>query len=348
MPEQVVATAPTAGQKVDSKQTALNIANGIQDRAKGKAPAAAAQPLVKEGQQPPGDPTAGDPNSGKEKYVVNGREVWLTPEQAKGYVQKGLAFEPRMDELARLQQEQTMFMRALLTDPGKVLANVAAQHKVPLQAIVEKVLSSNASDDVKEAVGKWFYENAVEPLKLTPDQLKAREDAKWRQEREASDKKAQEDTIRRENQSKVTKAMSEMKAFIGEAMKESGLADPNTPLGAEMARQVADVMRVARMRSIALTPKQAIEHVKTRIRLVQSAYYDSLDDEALAQALGDGVVGKIQKFLLKKAQSNGGHQPMAPKGTPRPAVRNGERKTTSLDEFHDYLDEIKKTGSVPK
>lgn len=334
--------APPAPAPVDAKTTANNIVRGIQNKANGKAPAS--QPPING--QAPDNPAAGatpDPNAGKEKYVVDGKEVWLSSDEARTYVQKGLSFEPRMDQLARLQQEAAQLQRALLSDPGKVIANLAAQNKIPVQTLVERVLKGNGSDEVKEAVGKWFYENAVEPLKLTPEEKAQRERDKKLTEYEKQEEDRKTAATRQENQARVTKAMAELSGFINEAMKESGLPENNSPLGAEMARMVADVMRIARHQQQAVTPKQAIEFVKQRMKAVQAAYYDHLDEENLVKEIGEKNAEKIQKYFLKKAQGGAGKPPVLPNGH-RPAARNGDRKTIGMDDFHDYLDDLKKQG----
>lgn len=335
MPEQVA----TPANSVPRDGTAANIVKGIQERTSGKAPAAA--PV--NGQQPPVNPSAPtDPNAGKEKYVVEGKEVWLTPNERTAWIQKGMAFEPKMDQLARLANEQVQFQRALLNDPGKVLAGLAKQANVPMRDLVQRVLKANVSDDIKESVGQWYYENAVEPLKLTPEQLKAREDAKYRTEREEADKQAQENAIRQANLQQVNQAMGTIKAQIAEAMKESGLPSNDTALGAEMAWMVAKTMQLAQRQRRALTPKQAIEHVKTRLKATQVAYYDSLDGENLVKELGESNSEKVKKYFLKLVSQNGNKPPTLPNG--KPAVRNGERKTMSMDDFHDQLAELKKQG----
>lgn len=339
MSEQVA--TPAASVPRDSHTTATNIVNGISNRVNGRAPAA---PPVNNG-QPPVDPSASkpvDPNAGKEKYVVEGKEVWLSPDQARAYVQKGIAFEPKMDQLARLQQEQAVLMRTLINDPGKVLTNIAKQNNLPMKDLVQKVLKGNASDDVKEAVGQWYYETAVEPLKLSPEELKAREDARWRQERENQDKTSAQQAIIRENQERASRAYNEIKANISEAMKESGLPSNDTPLGAEMARLVADTMRVAHFQRQSITPKQAIEHVKKRIKAVNVAYFDTLEGEALVKELGESNAEKVKQYFLRLASGMGGAIPTVPKG--KPAVRSGERKTLNMDDFHDQLDALKKQG----
>ncbi len=332
-------TSMPAVSVVDPKQTVANIVSGIQNKANGKAPAAPATPPEKGQQQPPADPSA--QQAGKEKYVVEGREVWLTSEQARAYVQKGIAFEPRMDQLARLQQETLQLQRALISDPGKVIANLAKTNNIPLETLVQNVLRGTASESVKEAVGKWYYEDVIEPLKLSPEQLRAREDAKYRETREEQDKRLAADGIRKENYAKFQAVMSQIKTNIAEAMKESGLPDNNSALGVEMAQMVADTMRLANREQRTITPRQAIEYVKNRLRSVNTAYYETLDGKDLVDALGATVSDRIRKHFLKVAQEAGA--PIPPKGQ-RSAPRNGERKSMDMDEFHEYLDERKNKG----
>lgn len=331
MPEPVTA-APTAEPKMT---TASAISKAIADKAGGKAPTPAPVPSK---DQKPAD-SQPDPNAGKEKYVVEGREVWLSPEQARSYVQKGIAFEPKMDQLARLQQETAQFQRALLSDPGKVLSNLATHNKIPVKDLVQKILNGTAPDEIKETVGQWFYETQVEPSKLTPEQLKARENEKKLSTFEKQEQERKDNEIRQENQAKVNKAMAELKSYIAEAMKESGLPDNDTPLGAEMARMVADTMRISGRQGKVVTPKQAIEFVKARIKAVQTAYYDTLDEEKLVAELGEKNAEKIQKYFLKKAQAGNAHTPNG-----KPSARKNESKAWSRDETLDYFDSLKKQG----
>lgn len=321
--------APAPATQADPKSTANNIANAIQNKANGKAPATPPQADAK---TPPADP-----NAGKEKYVVEGKEVWLTPEQARAYVQKGLAFEPKVTQLGHLQHEVGAFLEKLKTDPLSVLTD--KRIGLTPEIVLQKVLQSNRiSDELKEMTGKWYWENVVEPTKLTPEQKKAREDAKWREEREKQDLTAKEEAVRRENQLRVQQAMNTIKANIAEAMKESGLPNNDTPLGVMMARRVADKMRLAYLQRQAITPKQAIEHVKLELKQLQSAWYDHLDEENLVKELGEKNAEKVKKYFLKLVKESEKQATV----TKAPSTRNGERKVMSPDEFHDYLDGLKK------
>jgi hypothetical protein len=332
MPDPIqTAPAPT---QVDPKTVANNISKGIQDKANGKAPSSQPQ---ENGQTPV---PAIDPNAGKEKYVVDGKEIWLTPEQARAYVQKGISFEPKVDQLHYLQKETNQFLQTLATDPLKILTD--KRIGMTPEAVMEKIFSSGQiSDEMKEKVGKWYYDNVVEPLKMTPEQLKAREDAKYRSERERQDAAAKDMAIKQDNQRRVELALNQIKAQIGEAMKESGLPSNDTPLGAEMARMVADVMRLAQFQRQSITPKQAIELVKTRIKSVQASYYDHLDEEALVKELGEKNAEKVKKYFLKLVKE-AEKKPIVPLG--KPVARNGERKTITPDDMADYLAELKRKG----
>lgn len=325
---------PTQG---DAKSTAANIVKGIETRANGKAPTKQDQSTDPKSQTPE---TPVDPNAGKKKYVVNSKEIWLTPEQADAYVQKGIAFEPKVDQLNRLQKETTEFLNELKSNPAKILFN--KQFGLTPEAVFENVMASaEISDAIKEKVGRWYYQNVIEPAKLTPEQLKAREDAKWREARERHDAAARDQMAKMQEQQKIEAAMNQIKLQIAEAMQESGLPDNNTPLGIEIARMIADTMRIAHFNKQAITPKQAIEFVKKRIKAVQTAYYDSLDEDKLVQELGEANAEKIKKYYLKLAKASEKEIPKGQKQMPR---RSNDRKVMGLDDFHDYLDELKKKG----
>ncbi len=335
-------TAPTDGRttQADPKTTANNIADGIKNRANGR-PSIPPPPNKEKASSTgsPETPEVVDPNAGKEKYVVNGKEIYLTPEQARAYVQKGIAFEPRVDELARLRTETNQFLQTLASDPIKILTD--KRIGLTPDTVMQKIFASGQiSDQLKETVGKWYYENVIAPMKMTPEQLKAREDAKWREEHETKEKTREEQLIAQQNQQKFEMALNQIKANIAEAMKESGLPSNDTPLGAEMARMVADVMRVAHFQRQALTPKQAIEFVKQRIKAVQTAYYDSLEEEELVKEIGEKNAEKVKKYFLKLAKDAGKEIPPNQKAAATP---KGQRKgVMGLDQFHDYLDDLKK------
>lgn len=324
--------APAAPVQQDAKAIAGNIIKGITDKSNGTKPADPRQ----NGQQP--TPPA-DPNAGKEKYAVDGREIWLTPDQARAYVQKGISFEPKVSQLANLQHETNQFLKTLANDPMKILTD--KRIGLTPEAVMSKIFSSgHISDEMKESAGKWYYENVVAPMKMTPEERKLLELQKENDKYKTKEQMVNDLRIIEENKAKVFAAMNQIKANIAEAMKDSGLPDNNTPLGAEMARMVADVMRVSSKNGQSITPKQAIEHVKKRIKEVQSAWYDNLDEEQLVAELGEKNAEKVKKYFLKLVKE----ADKKSTNTPRTNSRVGERKVITPDDMHDYLEELKKKG----
>lgn len=333
-PEAVAAPAPT-----DAKGTAANIAKGIQDKATGrqaKGPEAPADGDEKK-------PAALDPNAGKRRFVVEGKEVWLTSDQADTYAQKGLAFEPRISEIARMKHEMEQFEQTLISNPGAVIANIAKKRNVPIQQLVENVLSSNASDEVKEATGKWYYENVAKRHRMDPKDLQILEQDEKIKALEAQDKQKAEATIAAENRAKVVKALGEVSAQIKETLGELGIKNVDSPAAIRITKEIADVMRISYLTKQPCTAKIAAEKVKARIHEYQREFYDSLDMDQLVEQLGKENAEKVRKYFLKAVQD-------AEKGTkqegsrPGPVPKRDERKTINMDQFHDYLDDLKKTS----
>lgn len=338
MPEQVIAptTQPTsAPDQRNPKSVAQSITQSIQKRSNGTAPVDTT-PTEKQ----PAEVTPVDPNAGKEKFTVDGKDIWLSPEQARAYAQKGIAFEPKVTQLGHLQHEMNAFMQTLSRDPLKILTD--KRIGLTPEAVLEKIFQSEGiADQVKERVGKWYWDNVVQVERMTPEQREIMEKTKKLSQYEQREKLEKENSLKRENEFRVQQALGQIKANIGEAMKESGLPDNDSPLGTMMARRIADKMRLAYFQRQTLTPKAAIEQVKSELKLFQTAYYDNLDDENLVKEIGEKNAEKVKKYYLKLAKENE-KQPTVQRAPSTNRV--GERKTISQDEFHDYLAELKKKG----
>lgn len=342
LPEAAVATSQAAP---DSKVTANSIAKAVTDRATGKAPAARGPETPADGDEKgkvKAPAATADPNAGKKKYVVEGREVYLTPEQADAYVQKGLAFEPKVSELARMKQEFNQLQEAMLNNPGLILTNLAKRANVPIQAIVEKVLSGTASDEVKEATGRWYWENVAKRHQMDPKDREILEKDERIKMLEAQDKQKAEMAIAMENRAKVVKALGDVSAQIKETLTELGIKNVDSAAGIRITKEIADVMRISYFSKQPCTAKQAAEKVKARIHEYQRQFYDDLDMDQLVETLGKDNAEKVRKYFLKTVQD-------AEKGTrqeggrPAGAVpKRDERKTMNMDEFHDYLDDLKR------
>ncbi len=333
MGNETSASTPTT--QIDPKSTATNIVQGIQDKAQGKRPGAP-DPKKNGEAQPPVDP-----NAGKEKYVVDGKEYWLTTDQAKAYAQKGIAFEPKVSQLGHLQNEVNQLLRDL-QDPSIAIKKL----KYAPKAVIEAALNSGQmGPDVEEFIGNWYWKNVVERERMTPEQREIADIRKKNQEFESREAFARDMAIKQENQRRIDMAMSQIKAQISESMKASGLPTYDTPLGAMMARRVADVMRLGYFQRQTITPTQAIEKVKDEMKQIQSAYYDILDEDTLVKELGEVNAKKIQKYFLKVAKE--AEKQIPDNGKVR-STPKGERKTISSDDMAEYLAELKRNNAPTK
>lgn len=281
--------------------------------------------------------TAADPNAGKEKYTVDGQDRWLSPAEARAYVQKGIAFEPKASQLTRLEQETRTFLKTLSDDPGKVIFN----EKLGKPAdVLRKVLgSAKVSDDVKEAIGEWYYRNVVVPSEMSPEQ-RQQEEYKRQAEEFAEYKRQQEETrLSTENEQKVQHALNTIKAQIGEAMQEAGVP-MDSKIAPQLAKRVAQIMQLGFVNGKVVTPKEAIAKAKNELVEYKRSYMDGLDGSALIEYVGKDVAEKIRKHFVEQAK--GGSDAGTPKQRSDKPAKRDERKVMTPDEFRDYLSDLKK------
>ena len=277
-----------------------------------------------------------DPNAGKEKYVVDGQDRWLTPAEAKAYVQKGLAFEPKISQLGRLQQETAAFLDTLANDPAKVIYN--EKFGKPADVLKKILASTKVSDEIKDALGQWYYNNVVVTEQMSPEQ---REAAEWKRKAEEYDTYRQQQESERidaENNRKVQEALQTIKAQINEAMTEAGVP-LDSKIAPQLAKRVAQVMQLGYVTGKVVTPKEAMAKVKQELSEYQKAYYDVLDEDKLVEQLGKENAEKVRKYYLKAVKES---EKDKKKDLSKPASKRDERKTMTPDEFRDYLTDLKK------
>jgi hypothetical protein len=315
--------------------TAANIVKGVEAKTN---PAAKPVEKVEIKNQESGGVTVTDPNAGKEKYVVDGKEVFLTPEQAKAYVQKGLAFEPKISQLGRLQQETAAFLDTLQNDPAKVIYN--EKFGKPHEVLTKILNSTKISDEVKDALGQWYYNNVVAPAKMSPQE---RENAEYKRKAEEYEKlqsKMASDQLNAENERKVQAALATIKAQINEAMAEAGVPI-DSKLAPQLAKRVAQIMQLGYVTGKVVTPKEAMVKVRQELAEYQKAYYDVLDEDKLVEQLGKENAEKVRKYYLKAVkEAEKEKKPKDFKSLPK----RDERKTMTPDEFKDYLQDLKDKG----
>jgi hypothetical protein len=321
---------------INAANTAANVVKGVTDKAAGKlvGSAPAEEKVILKNQEAGGVEIV-DPNAGKEKYVVDGKERYLTPEEAKAYVQKGLAFEPKISELGRLQHETAQFLEVLSNDPGKVIYN--ERFGKPADVLKKILGSTQVSDEIKETLGRWYYENVIVPGNMSPEQ---REAAEWKRKALAHDEllaKNEADKLQAENDARVNQALQTIKAQINEAMTEAGVP-LDSKIAPQLAKRVAQVMQLGYVNGKVVTPKEAMKRVRQELGEYQKAYYDALDEDKLVEQLGKENAEKVRKYYLKAVKDSEKKEKKDFKSSPK----RDERKTMTPDEFREYLDGLKK------
>lgn len=318
----------TVGQNAIAAEAAKGVAKGIDAKvnpagAENKNPVSAKDaPII-------------DPNAGKEKYVVDGKERYLSPEEAKAYVQKGLAFEPKMDQLGRLQNETKAFLDTLEKDPAKVIYN--EKFGKPADVLKKILGSTQVSDEVKDALGQWYYNNVIVPGNMSPEQ---REAAEWKRKAEAHDemvRKQEEDRLTQAEESRVNEALETIKSKISEAMTEAGVP-LNSKIAPQLAKRVAQIMQLGYVSGKVISPKEAMAKAKAELGEYRRAYYDALDEDKLVEELGKENAEKVRKYYLKAVKDSENKKP----SNLKPSPKRDERKTMTPDQFRDYLDDLKK------
>lgn len=316
-------------------ETAANIVKSVTDKSTGIPGKNGDVPGIQakdSGNMPP--PI--DQNSGKEKYVVDGQERWLTPEQARAYVQKGISFEPKIDQLGRLQHETAAFLETLANDPAKVIYN--ERFGKPHEVIKKLLGSTKVSDELKETLGQWYYDNVIVPSQMSPEQLEAQE---WKRKATAHDQMVEQQNMGRieaENNARVNQALQVIKAQINEAMTEAGIS-LDSKIAPQLAQRIAQVMQLGYRKGMAITPKEAIAKVRLEIGEYQKSYYDALDEDKLVEQLGKENAEKVRKYYLKAVKD--ADKDKAKKDF-KPGAKRDERKVMTPDEFRSYLDDLKR------
>ncbi len=315
---------------------AANIAANIVKNATGSTP-----PAPKTGEkvdiknQENGGIQVTDPNAGKEKYVVEGKEVYLTPDQARAYVQKGLAFEPKVSQLGRLQQETAAFLKALQDDPGKVIYN--EKFGSPKDVLSKILNSTKVSEEIKETIGQWYYNNIVVKEQMSPQERELAEYKQKAAEYEAQNQQRETERLSQENEMRVTRALNEIKSKIAEAMAEAGVP-MESKIAPQLAKRVAQIMQLGFVKGKTITPKEAMAKAKSEMFEYQKSYLDGLDEDKLVEQLGKENAEKVRKYFLKQVKDS---QKKDVKSS-GPAAKRDDRKTMTPDEFRDYLQELKK------
>lgn len=244
------------------------------------------------------------------EITINGKTEKLTLAELKKQASLGKTATQRFEEAARVRAQADSLLARL---------------KNPKEAI--KVLQDPAlglsKEAVQEAFEDWYHENVIEPGKLTPEQLKARDNEKRLkefEERDAADKKKQED---KENEEKDLQTMKELQKEIMKILDDTGYTKSKFNM-----KRVAYWVRQNEVRGINATPELIVEQVKHENREIIHDETKNREGAALVEYLGEDVVKKIRAFDLQRLRAN--RQSLTPKDDTITDFRKKSDKTTHV------------------
>lgn len=321
------------GQAAIAADAAKGVAKGIDAKTNPEVKAAEPKVIIKNAEN--GGIELTDPNAGKKRYVVDGQDKWLTPEQAESYVQKGLAYEPKVSQMARLQQETKAFLDVLEKDPAKVIYN--EKFGKPADVLKKILGSTQVSDEIKDAIGQWYYNNVIVQEQMSPQEREHAEMKNKLASYEAEQQQRETERLSAEENSRVQNALQTIKAQIGEAMKEAGVP-MESKIAPQLAKRVAQIMQLGFVNGKVVTPKEAMAKAKSEFMEYQKAYFDVLDEDKLVEQLGKENAEKVRKYYLKAVKDS--EKTVKKQNLQAPAKRD-ERKTMNSDEFREYLQSLK-------
>jgi len=126
-----------------------------------------------------------------------------------------------------------------------------------------------------------------------------------------------------------------------EALAEIGVTNIDTPMGVQLTKRIADVMRLSYLARRPCTVKEAVTKVKQEIKEFQNSWLAGLDDERLVEELGKENAERVRKHFLKVVKQVEKETAQESGQKPSSKKRN-ERDTMNSDQFREYLDGLKK------
>ena len=256
-------------------------------------------------EQKPGIPAeainAAKPAEETETYVVNGKEVKLTKAQAKAYVQKGLFADQRGKSFDVLKSKTEALIEGLKNDPLSVLLDPALG--ITKEALLDRILASDASDEMKEKASKWVYENVVVQAKKPPEQIENEKKLAELDRLQKAEAARKDKELSEQNQKKVNEIYQAVRAEVTKQI----VADKTFPQTEGSVKAVIEKLRVMNKKGVPITVEsvtKALDFVKKDYIIHQQALLDSVEDpEGLIALLGEDRALKISKALVARIQA---------------------------------------------
>ena len=289
------------------------------------------------GETTPGTPATGTPvakpEEAKDEYIVAGKKILLTKEQAKVAVQKGLFADQKLKSLDVLKKSTETLIGKLKTPEGllEILKDPALGASP--KEVFKKLLQSDIIDDeLKESMSEWVYKNVVKPSKQTPEEIDR--DRKLQE----YEKLKMSETHRKEAEAKEkesTQVNQVYQAIRGEVTKQI-VADKTFPQTEGSIRQVIEKLRVMNKQNTPITTEtitKALGLVKKDHILHQQALLDAITNpEELVNLIGEERALKISRALIERIKAK------AKTVETKPAADTKDKTTDRID---------KKLGRTP-
>lgn len=360
-------TTPAAGTGGDSVDSAIDKAQGTEVKAKPPKYGKYGEPL--RGDDPKPEPkkelstaekpivtddkkeVAEDPEGkGREKYVIDGKDIWLDKDTARQLIQKSGAANKRLYQLseekkqvsAMAEKAEAALARAeqifelLSTDPVRALKMVHGDDDGKIRQSIEPYLADRIREELEDEKNPHN--------KLLRDEKRARETAEARLAEIEQGK--QQEAQQKQHQGLVDHYNKQ----IIEALELGGM-----PKNERTAAKMADVMYKAAKRNIEYKPEQVAELVKNDyiedIGFFAGEIAKQADEahkagdmktllavgEQLETILGRSVAMALRRFDLAKLKSGQPNVPRPVVETPKVAQKErqngGKRHYMSEDEY---------------
>lgn len=236
-----------------------------------------------------------------ETLKVNGKEIKVTKAQLIAAAQKGFFADQKLKSVDVLAKKTESLLASLKTPEGAM--QVLKDAGLSAEALLDKILESDASDAAKEKMSQWVYKNVVQAAKLTPEEVerdKKLSDYERLKKQEEARKQAD---LTAKQQAQVQQVYSAVRAEVTKQI----LADKTFPQTEGSIRQVVEKLRVMNKQGVPVTTEsvtKALGLVKKDHLLHQQAMLDTIEDpEGLIALVGEARALKISKALVARLQA---------------------------------------------
>lgn len=236
-----------------------------------------------------------------ETLKVNGKEIKVTKAQLIAAAQKGFFADQKLKSVDVLAKKTESLLASLKTPEGAM--QVLKDAGLSAEALLDKILESDASDAAKEKMSQWVYKNVVQAAKLTPEEVerdKKLSDYERLKKQEEARKQAY---LTAKQQAQVQRVYSAVRAEVTKQI----LADKTFPQTEGSIRQVVEKLRVMNKQGVPVTTEsvtKALGLVKKDHLLHQQAMLDTIEDpEGLIALVGEARALKISKALVARLQA---------------------------------------------